>query len=173
MSGSVMRKAVVVGMAVVLVAVFVWANRPSPQPSLADFVLVEKHAHRMTVYYRGAITARYRVALGHGGLEGKRQDGDGRTPEGRYTIDRRLPHSAFHKALHISYPSSADLTAAHAAHVAPGGDIMIHGLRNGFGWIGRLHRLIDWTNGCIALSDSEMDALWTAVPDGTPIEIHR
>jgi len=93
--------------------------------------------------------------------------------QGRYIIDGRNQHSAFHKALHISYPSPADTASARARHVNPGGAIMIHGMRNGMGWIGALHTNIDWTDGCIAVSDSEIDAIWAAVPTGTPIEIRR
>ena len=147
-------------------------ERP-PLPALvrADFVLVEKSAHRLTLFSQGTELRRYDVALGRGGLAPKERQGDGRTPEGRYKIDWRLARSDFHRALHISYPSEKDAAAARARHVNPGGAIMIHGLRNGWGWIGRWHRLTDWTNGCIAVTDDEIDEIARAVPDGTPIEI--
>ncbi len=113
----------------------------------------------------------YRVAIGRGGSGPKRREGDGLTPEGDYVIDARNAASGYHRALHISYPSAADRADAARRGVAPGGDVMIHGLKNGFGWIGRLHRMADWTAGCIALTDEEVDELWRAIPDGTPIEI--
>ena len=102
----------------------------------------------------------YRIALGRDPLGHKQREGDGRTPEGRYTIDRRNPNSKYHLALHISYPGPADLGAD------PGGDIMIHGLKPGVD-----HPASDWTQGCIAVTDSEMDEIWEMVADGTPIEI--
>ncbi|MGI8997269.1 MAG: L,D-transpeptidase family protein [Pyrinomonadaceae bacterium] len=101
----------------------------------------------------------------------KFQEGDSKTPEGKYVVDRRNPHSRFHLALHLSYPNEADVARAKRAGVSPGGDIMIHGIRNGFGWIGRLHRVTDWTEGCIAVTDSEIEEIWRAVPDKTEITI--
>jgi murein L,D-transpeptidase YafK len=86
-------------------------------------------------------------------------------------IDRHNPNSAFHLALHVSYPSAADSARAAAAGIPPGGDIMVHGMRNGFGWIGRAHLLVNWTTGCVAVTNAEMDELYRAVPDGTPITI--
>ena len=164
-----------VALAVIATAVaLAWANRPSPPLAVrADYVLVEKSAHRLTLYHRGHPIAWYRIALGRGGLAAKHQAGDGLTPEGHYIIDRHLERSAFHKALHLSYPSPQQVAEARAAHIDPGGAIMIHGLRNRLGWIGRLHRIIDWTNGCIAVTDTEMDILWQAIKDGTPVDIRR
>jgi len=92
-------------------------------------------------------------------------------PEGHYVIDWRNPSSAYHLALHISYPDAADAAAAAARDDNPGGDIMIHGLPNGFGVVGALHRRLDWTAGCIAVTDPEIEEIWQAVADGTPIEI--
>jgi len=113
----------------------------------------------------------YHVALGRGGLEAKQKEGDARTPEGRYVIDSRNAASSYHKALHISYPDAADRRRAAQTGVSPGGAIMIHGLPNGMGLIGGAHRLYDWTLGCIAVTDSEIDEIWTMVPVGTPVEI--
>lgn len=101
----------------------------------------------------------------------KERQGDGRTPEGLYIIDGRNASSAFHRALHISYPNVADRARATAGGFAPGGDIMIHGIRNGLGWIGSLHRIFDWTKGCIAVTDGEIEEIWNAVPNGTVVEI--
>ncbi len=113
----------------------------------------------------------YRVALGRGTGKAKQREGDHETPEGLYTIDSRNARSHFHRSLHISYPNNEDRNRAQAAGVAPGGQIMIHGIQNGLGWLGPLQRTIDWTDGCIAVTDSEIDEIWNLVPNGTPIEI--
>jgi murein L,D-transpeptidase YafK len=94
-----------------------------------------------------------------------------KTPEGVYTIDYRNPNSAYHLALHISYPSDEDNARAAERGMSAGFDIMIHGLPNGHGWIGPFHRRKDWTAGCIALTDEEIEELWRITPDGTTIEI--
>jgi murein L,D-transpeptidase YafK len=86
-------------------------------------------------------------------------------------LDYRKPDSAFHRALHISYPAPADMARAAQSGVKPGGFIMVHGIRNGLGWIGRLHRLRDWTDGCIAVTDRDIEEIWRTVPDHTPILI--
>lgn len=101
----------------------------------------------------------------------KRQEGDERTPEGLYRIDWRNPNSVAHLSLHISYPDAEDRARAGAAGVAPGGSIMIHGLPNGWGFLGALHRRLDWTDGCIGVTNAEMREIWALVPDGTPIRI--
>jgi murein L,D-transpeptidase YafK len=139
--------------------------------SKADFVLVDKSERSLFLLKNGKVIGSYRVALGRNPLGPKVQEGDKRTPEGQYRIDSRNAASGFYRALHISYPNAADRERANQAGVAPGGDIMIHGMKNGFGWIGRLHRLVDWTNGCIAVTDQEMREIWSAVPNSTPIEI--
>jgi murein L,D-transpeptidase YafK len=113
----------------------------------------------------------YTIVLGRETHGHKMREGDGRTPEGNYRLDWRNPNSRFHLSLHISYPDDADRARAAGAGVPPGGDIMIHGLRNGLGWIGKLHRFVDWTDGCIALTNREIEEIWRAVDDGTPIEI--
>jgi murein L,D-transpeptidase YafK len=132
---------------------------------------VEKAARRLTLFAGSMPLKTYRVALSRAPIGPKAQEGDQRTPEGIYSIDRRKEDSAFHRALHISYPNPSDLTQATQRGVAPGGDIMIHGLPNGRGWIGKLHRVRDWTSGCIAVTDAQIEEIWRAVPDGTPIEI--
>jgi murein L,D-transpeptidase YafK len=113
----------------------------------------------------------YKVALGSGGLAPKEREGDARTPEGHYIIDSRTAQSHYYKALHVSYPNAEDRQRAARLGVAPGGAIMIHGLPNGMGAIGAAHRLYDWTLGCIAVTDEEMDEIWEMVPIGTPVEI--
>jgi murein L,D-transpeptidase YafK len=138
---------------------------------MADSIVVEKSAHRMSLFKDGQLVRTYRVALGRGGLEPKSRQGDARTPEGSYFIDRHNSHSCCHLALHISYPSAADVAAARARGVKAGSDIEIHGLKRGLSWLGRYHQIADWTHGCIAVADNEMDEIWRAVPDGTPIVI--
>lgn len=147
--------------------------RPKPLPpgAVADHILVHKTQRRLTLLTGGQALKTYPVALGFGEPGPKRREGDGRTPEGRYRIDGRNPNSAFHLSLHISYPEPHDIAAAQARGVPPGGAIMIHGLPRGRGWLGRLHLLYDWTAGCIAVTNSEIEEIWHAVPDGTPIEI--
>ena len=113
----------------------------------------------------------YKVSLGRGGLAPKERQGDGRTPEGHYIIDAKYAASNYHKALHVSYPNAEDRKRAASLGVAPGGAIMIHGLPNGKGWIGAAHRLYDWTLGCIAVTDEEIDEIFKLVPVGTPVEI--
>lgn len=137
----------------------------------ADKVAVLKSERKLILMYAGQPLKEYRVSLGSTPLGAKQQEGDGRTPEGTYIIDYRKADSSFHKALHISYPSEADTLQAKARGVNPGGFIMVHGIRNGLGAIGRLHRLADWTNGCIAVTNAEIEEIWRAVPDGIPIEI--
>lgn len=151
-----------------------WANWP--QPSLAsqtqaDRLVVDKNSRRLMVYSKGALVREYRVSLGREPVGPKMQQGDRRTPEGLYLIDHHNPASRFHRALHVSYPSPTDTVRAKVAGVDPGGEIMVHGIQNGLGWLGRAHRLVDWTTGCIALTDPEIEELYRIVPDGTPIEI--
>jgi len=114
----------------------------------------------------------YHVTFGRQPEGRKEFEGDDRTPEGNYVIDRRNVNSKYHLALHVSYPNADDLRRARAAGRSAGGDVMIHGMRRGFGWIGRLHRVVNWTHGCIAVTDAEVDEIGRAVRDGTPIEIH-
>jgi murein L,D-transpeptidase YafK len=137
----------------------------------ADLVFIEKKTRRLTLFRGGKPLRSYRVALGFEPVGKKTTEGDGRTPEGRYIIDRRKPNSRYHRALHISYPNAQDKRQAAARGVSPGGDIMIHGLMNGTGWLGKAHLLRDWTLGCIALTNEEIDEIWRMAPDGTTVEI--
>lgn len=136
-----------------------------------DRILVEKRARRLTLWYAGFAVRQYRVALGQNPAGPKRRAGDGRTPEGAYFIRGRNPRSKYHRALHVSYPSPSDRLAAERAGFAPGGAIMIHGLPAGAGWVGKHHTGFDWTRGCIAVTNEEIDEIWELVSDGTPIEI--
>ena len=112
----------------------------------------------------------YRVALGRNPIGPKEQEGDMKTPEGIYQIDNRKADSDYHMALHISYPSEQDLICATARHVSAGSDIEIHGLPNGHAST-EYHPGTDWTAGCIALTDAEIEELWRITPVGTVIEV--
>jgi murein L,D-transpeptidase YafK len=144
---------------------------PLPANVTAERVLVEKSVRRLTLLRNGTLLKTYRVALGRAPVGPKEQEGDQRTPEGTYRIDFHKEDSDYHRALHVSYPEQRDIDRAAASGVSPGSDIMIHGLPNGRGWIGAFHRRSDWTAGCIAVTDFEIEEIWRAVPDGTPIEI--
>jgi murein L,D-transpeptidase YafK len=146
------------------------AEQPA-QPRKADSILILKKDHVMELLAGGKVIRTYKVALGQGGLAPKERQGDGRTPEGHYTIDARYAESHYYKALHVSYPNAEDRKRAASLGVSPGGAIMIHGLPNGKGWVGAAHRLYDWTLGCIAVTDEEIDEIWNLVPVGTPVEI--
>jgi murein L,D-transpeptidase YafK len=136
-----------------------------------DTLHVDKSERRLSAYQGGKLVRAFRVALGRGGLLPKQRQGDGRVPEGRYLIDTRNPNSKYHLSLRIGYPTPEQAAAAARLGIAAGGDIMIHGLPNGRGAIGSRHTLADWTEGCIAVTDPEIEWLYRAVPDGTPIEI--
>ena len=138
---------------------------------VADRIVVHKEERELLLVAGGKTLKRYQIALGGNPRGHKTQEGDQRTPEGMYRIAGRNPRSAYHLSLRISYPNQDDRMQAVHRGVSPGGDIMIHGLPNGFGWIGRLHRLVDWTAGCIAVTDSEIEEIWRAIPDGIPVEI--
>jgi len=136
-----------------------------------DRIYIDKSEHWMAAYRQGQIIREFRVSLGPGGLKPKEKAGDGRVPEGLYTISMHNPVSAYHLSLRISYPTLEQSAEAAARGVNPGGDIMIHGLPNGKGWIGAAHRTMDWTLGCVALTDDEIDEVWKLVPVGTPVDI--
>lgn len=172
-----MSRRLAIGLAVagvLIAAVAIWANAPfSPLPADArtDLLVVEKGQRRLLAYGHGGLLRAYLVSLGRDPVGPKMRQGDRRTPEGRYVIDGHNPASSFHRALHVSYPSAADVTRARSGGYDPGGEIMVHGIHNGLGWIGRAQRIVDWTAGCIALTDPEIEELYRVVPDGTPIEL--
>lgn len=144
---------------------------PLPLDAVADRIVVEKSARRLTLFNNGRVLKSYSVALGRAPVGAKEYEGDQRTPEGIYRIDFHKPDSDYHLALHISYPEAPDIERASAKGLSAGSDIMIHGLPNGRGWMGRFHRRDDWTAGCIAVADFEIEEIYRAVPDGTSIEL--
>lgn len=162
----------------VLTALTVWllclpalaqaAAKPARQ---ADRVLVLKKARTLRLLSHGKVIRTYKVALGGDPVGRKTRQGDHKTPEGLYVLDSRNGHSQFYRSIHISYPNVQDRAEARRNGVSPGGDVFVHGLPNGYGFLGASHRLKDWTDGCIAVTNEEIDEIWQAVPDGTPIEI--
>jgi murein L,D-transpeptidase YafK len=147
---------------------------PSPAPSeaQADLVEVFKGERRMELKRGGTTIRRYRVALGFSPERHKEREGDGRTPEGSYTVDARNPRSAFHLSLRVSYPDEDDKAHAEALGVAPGGDIYIHGQPNGWRKFLVGHPAKDWSTGCVAVTDAEIRELWSLVPTGVRVVIH-
>ena len=138
---------------------------------MADFIRVDKSDRKLELLRNNEIIATFQIALGRNPLGPKQQEGDKRTPEGRYTIDWRNPKSRYFLSLHISYPDQNDSALAQTAGFAPGGDVMIHGQPNGYDVAGSALQSFDWTYGCIAVTNQAMQQIWNAVPDGTPIEI--
>jgi murein L,D-transpeptidase YafK len=137
----------------------------------ADSIVVEKSQHRLSLYYRGLLMRSYLVALGQQPKGDKVRKGDNKTPEGMFRIEARNPQSRYHRALKISYPDAAHIARARAIGAQPGGDIMIHGLPARQAWVGAAHRDFDWTEGCIAVTNKEIEEIWSVVPVGTPIQI--
>ena len=137
----------------------------------ADRVVVDKSDRVLRLMDGDAVLAEYRVSLGAAPEGHKQREGDERTPEGVYALDWRNADSCCFRSIRVSYPSPADLARAQAVGDDPGGMIMIHGIQNGLGWLGRLHRVWDWTDGCIAVTNAEMAQIWAAVPTDAPIEI--
>ncbi|MBS4013615.1 MAG: L,D-transpeptidase family protein [Bacteroidetes bacterium] len=136
-----------------------------------DKLVVLKSKRQMLAYSEGQLVKTYKISLGKQPIGAKEFQGDKKTPEGLYFINDKNPHSGYHKNLGISYPNKEDINKARTLGKPPGGDIKIHGLRNKAGLIGKFHRWIDWTLGCIAVTNQEMDELYYAVKIGTPIEI--
>jgi murein L,D-transpeptidase YafK len=142
------------------------------KPALqADRVLVLKKEHTLQLLSQGNVIKTYKVALGGDPVGPKMRQGDHKTPEGVYVLDFRNAHSQFYKSIHISYPSERDRAAARKLGASPGGDVFVHGLPKGYGYVGAAHRLRDWTDGCVAVTNEEIDEIWHSVADGTPIEI--
>lgn len=143
----------------------------APSENQADLIQVNKATRTLTLFRGTDVIKTYQVALGGAPVGHKSQEGDRRTPEGRYFIDSRNSRSHDYLALHISYPNANDRQNAQRRGVSPGGDIMIHGLPNGLGWLGKLHLKRDWTDGCVAVTNREMNEIWAHVATGIPIEI--
>ncbi len=135
-----------------------------------DKVVVIKSEHTLMLLQKGSVVKTYKVCLGRNPLGHKTRAGDNRTPEGTYKLYRGNPKSKFHMSLHVSYPSDADRLKARQLGVSPGGNIMIHGFPDGIS-MDDIPENLDWTRGCIAVANSDIEEIWQLVPNGTPIEI--
>jgi murein L,D-transpeptidase YafK len=136
-----------------------------------DLIVIVKSSHTMTLMSKGNALKTYRVALSAVPVGAKERAGDHKVPEGKYTIDEKKPVSRFHLALHVSYPNATDRARAQKLGVEPGGEIEIHGLEKKYAWVGSMHRAKDWTDGCIAVTDAEIEEIYPLVPVGTAVEI--
>jgi L,D-peptidoglycan transpeptidase YkuD (ErfK/YbiS/YcfS/YnhG family) len=141
------------------------------QKGPADKILIEKKERRLTLISRGKVLKTYKIALGGNPIGPKERQGDNKTPEGTYVIDSRNKDSRYHLSLHISYPNEKDKKRAKELGVSPGGNIMIHGIKNGFSWVNDLQAKVDWTKGCIAVTDEEIEEIEKLAPNGTIVEI--
>jgi murein L,D-transpeptidase YafK len=159
------------GKGLLIVLLLMFQNAYGTGAQTADTVLVIKSAKRLYLLNKGEPFASLPVTFG-GQPEGHKQAlGDQRTPEGHYMLDYKNVNSLFYKSIHISYPNAQDKAEARKLGLSPGGDIMIHGQTNGWEWAAPIVQLFSWTDGCIALSNKDMDRVWAAVNPGTPIEI--
>jgi murein L,D-transpeptidase YafK len=152
-----------------LLAVSSWGTEK--QKIVADHIVIIKSARTMTLMDHDKVLKTYRVALGSSPVGAKQKQGDGKTPEGDYVIDSKNTHSQYYLSLHISYPNAQDRNRARKLGVNPGGDIMIHGLPPAYAYLGSKHTQWDWTWGCIAVTDEEIEEIWNLVPVGTRVEI--
>jgi len=141
------------------------------QKGSVDRILIEKKERRLMLISNGELLKTYRIALGGNPVGPKERQGDNKTPEGIYVIDARNKDSRYHLSLHVSYPNERDRKRAKELGVSPGGDIMIHGIKNGFSWVGDSHSEVDWTKGCIAVTDEEIEEIGKLAPNGTIVEI--
>jgi tetratricopeptide (TPR) repeat protein len=136
-----------------------------------DKILIEKKARKLMLISKGEVLKTYKIALGGNPDGPKERQGDNKTPEGTYVIDSRNKNSRYHLSLHISYPNEKDKKRAKELGVSPGGNIMIHGIKNGYAWVGDSHTEVDWTKGCIAVTDDEIEEIARLAPTGTIVEI--
>lgn len=148
-----------------------WLSTPVIALAGVDLVTVDKSARKMHLLDNGKVVKTYTIALGDNPKGHKQQEGDEKTPEGRYVLDYINEQSGYYRSMHISYPNAQDKKAAKARGVSPGGFIMIHGQKNGWEKFAAVTQKMDWTDGCIALTNPEMDEFLALVKIGTPIHI--
>ncbi len=169
-----MRKIILLAILSTFVGLMVYYFYPEaklPAGIQIDSLVVYKSKRQLLAYANGHPVKTYAISLGRQPVGAKEFEGDKKTPEGIYFISSKNPKSGYHKNLGISYPDKNDIEKAKLLGKATGGDVKIHGLRNGTGFIGRFHRWNDWTLGCIAVTNREIDELYNAVEIGTKIEI--
>lgn len=148
-------------------------SNPLPKGSVSDSIVVFKADRKLYLYFKGKVLKIYHISLGDNPVGHKEQEGDEKTPEGLYNISGRNPNSKYHLSLRISYPNENDKVNAQKKGYSPGGDIMIHGLPNHTSFLEDYYVSNDWTDGCIALNNEEIEELWNSVNDGTPIFINK
>jgi len=156
---------------VVVCGYYFYPEKKLPAGVQIDSLVATKSAHELQAYSKGKFMKRYYISLGKQPVGAKETEGDNKTPEGKYFIYDKNPNSDYHKNLGVSYPDSLDVAKAAKMGTSAGGDIKIHGLRNGMGFIGKFQRWTNWTGGCMAVTNTEIDELYDAVKVGTPIEI--
>ena len=150
----------------------IWAGGKGPNSAkAADLIVIVKSTRTMTLYSGRTVLKTFRVSLSRASVGPKERAGDHKTPEGNYVVDATNAHSQFHLALHLSYPNASDRERARRLGVSPGGDVEIHGLPKGYSWLGGAQRLADWTDGCIAVTNPEIEQIWRLVPVGTRVSI--
>ena len=177
--GVFMKKGLKIGLVVLLsgfAGLLAWANAPHarlPEGTRADRLVIEKEKRLLHLYSGDRELRVYPISLGREPVGAKTREGDNKTPEGFYQVCEHKRDSSCHRALRVSYPAEKDRALAAQWGVSPGGNIMIHGLLNGLGWIGRAHRWVDWTAGCIAVTNPEMDELFDVVSSVATIEIRK
>ena len=151
-----------------MAATAAYANESSRK---ADFVYVDKSERAISFFNGKELLAKYRISLSRSSVGHKEREGDKRTPEGTYTLDYKNPNSQYYRSIHISYPNQQDRTSAKRRGVSPGGAIMIHGQPNRSRYAASELQQYDWTDGCIALTNTEMDVVWAMVDVPVRIQI--
>ena len=154
-----------------LLALLLAGAMASAHAQTIDLVRVLKAERKLQLLSASVVQKEFKVALGGSPVGHKQREGDQKTPEGSYVLDYKKSDSAFYKAIHISYPNAQDIARAKKEGVPPGGQIMIHGQKNGLGWLSSVSQSVDWTNGCVALSNADMEEAWKSVTPGTQIEL--
>ena len=169
-----MRKIIKYILLIITVGLAVYYFYPEtkmPDNIKVDRILVLKSQRQLQAFSNGQLIKTYKISLGRNPIDDKEFEGDKRTPEGHYEINDKNPNSGYHKNLGVSYPNQKDIEQANKIDKPTGGDIKIHGIRNGIGFIGKFERWFDWTAGCMALTNSDIDELYDHTNIGTPIEI--
>ena len=169
-----MRKIIKYILLIITVGLAVYYFYPEtkmPDNIKVDRILVLKSQRQLQAFSNGQLIKTYKISLGRNPIGDKEFEGDKRTPEGLYEINDKNPNSGYHKNLGVSYPNQKDIEQANKIDKPTGGDVKIHGIRNGIGFIGKFERWFDWTAGCMALTNSDIDELYDHTNIGTPIEI--
>lgn len=156
---------------IALAVYYFYPEKTLPANIQVDSIVVYKSKRTLLAFSMGQLVKTYKISLGKSPYGSKEFEGDKKTPEGIYFINAKNPNSGYHKNLGISYPDKCDIENAKRIGRSTGGDVKIHGLRNGLGFISKFQRWYDWTAGCIALTDEEVDELYTSTKIGTKIEI--